>query len=415
MPIKPSIPQGVAWLATWVIFAVPTTQAEEMSTITRKEQRSSFQGSEQYFTGSVQVDMLFGETEQSHLSGAVVTFEPGARSAWHRHPLGQRLIVTASKGWTQTEGGPVQELLPGDVLWCPPGVKHWHGASPQSSLSHIALTESLEGKIVEWLEKVSDEEYRMTNTTPPTDLNVTQPNIQARGIAPAEVQSVTPALERYTQEFLYADVWNRPGLSKRDRSLVTIALMIARDQTEGLSYYLNQALENGVNPGELSETITHLAYYAGWESAFGAVRAAKEVFAQRHIKPEQLPPAFDRLLPIDEAAEKQRASSVEQNFGVVAPGVVHYTTEALFQELWRRPGLAPRDRSLITVSALIGSGQTAQITYHLNRAMDSGLTQEQASEMLTQLAFYAGWPKIFSALPVVKDVFEKRAAVTVPK
>ena len=115
------------------------------------------------------------------------------------------------------------------------------------------------------------------------------------------------------------------------------------------------------------------------------------------------------LLPLEEAAEKQRATTVEQNFGAVAPGVVQYTTDILFRDLWLRPGLAPRDRSLVTVSALIATGQTAQITYHLNRAMDNGLTQRQASEVLTHLAFYAGWPNVFSALPVVKDVFEKRA------
>jgi len=111
---------------------------------------------------------------------------------------------------------------------------------------------------------------------------------------------------------------------------------------------------------------------------------------------------------MDEAAEKQRATQVEANFGSVAPGVVHYTTEALFTDLWLRPGLAPRDRSLVTFSALVAAGQSAQVTYHLNRAMDSGLTRAQASEALTQLAFYAGWPNVFSALPVVKDVFEKR-------
>src|SRR5690349_16820581 len=115
-----------------------------------------------------------------------------------------------------------------------------------------------------------------------------------------------------------------------------------------------------------------------------------------------------KLLPINEEAEAQRAAAVEQNFGAVAAGVVQYTTDLLFRDLWLRPGLAPRDRSLVTVSALIASGQVAQITYHLNRAMDNGLTQEQASEVLTHVAFYAGWPNVFSALPVVKSVFERR-------
>ena len=99
---------------------------------------------------------------------------------------------------------------------------------------------------------------------------------------------------------------------------------------------------------------------------------------------------------------------VEENFGQVGPGVVKYTTDALFRELWLRPGLAPRDRSMVTVSALVAAGQVAQITYHLNRAMDNGLAQPEASEMLTQLAFYAGWPNVFSAMPVFKEVFAKR-------
>jgi 4-carboxymuconolactone decarboxylase len=113
-------------------------------------------------------------------------------------------------------------------------------------------------------------------------------------------------------------------------------------------------------------------------------------------------------MPLNEEAEEQRATQVNNNFGHVSPGLVQNTTDLLFRDLWLRPALAPRDRSLVTVSALIASGQVAQITYHLNRAMDNGLTQPEASEVVTHIAFYAGWPNAFSALPVVKEVFEKR-------
>lgn len=130
---------------------------------------------------------------------------------------------------------------------------------------------------------------------------------------------------------------------------------------------------------------------------------------QRNIGADHLPSATPSLLPLDKDAEAKRATGVQQNFGTVAPGLVQYTTDVLFRDLWLRPDLAPRDRSLVTVSALIASGQVAQITYHLNRAMDHGLTQVEAGEVVTHLAFYAGWPNAFSALPVVKDVFEKRA------
>jgi 4-carboxymuconolactone decarboxylase len=197
-------------------------------------------------------------------------------------------------------------------------------------------------------------------------------------------------------------------LTPRDRSIVTIAALIARNQTIEMPCYFNLALDNGAKPREISEIITHLAFYAGWANAMSAIVVAKDVFAGRKIGTDQLPPASPALLPLDKEGEAKRAAAVEQQFGDVAPGIVQYTTDVLFRDLWLRPDLAPRDRSLVTVSALIANGQVAQISYHLNRAMDNGLTQTQAAEVVTQLAFYAGWPNAFSALPVVKDVFEKR-------
>ncbi|WP_026872032.1 carboxymuconolactone decarboxylase family protein [Inquilinus limosus] len=219
---------------------------------------------------------------------------------------------------------------------------------------------------------------------------------------------VAPALERYTRDTLLGGVWKRPDLSARDRSIVTLAALIARNQTVELPFHLGLALDSGVAPREISEIITHLAFYSGWGNATAAATVAQDVFAARGIGSDQLPAAAPALLPLDEAAEAQRAARVGEQFGAVAPGVVQYTTDVLFRDLWLRPDLAPRDRSLVTVSALVATGQVAQMPYHLNRAMDNGLTQPQAAEALTQLAFYAGWPNVFSALPVAKDVFEKR-------
>ena len=223
-----------------------------------------------------------------------------------------------------------------------------------------------------------------------------------------DVKAVSPALEHYTKGPLLDGVWKRPGLSPRDRSVVTVAALIARIQTIEMPFHFALALDNGVKPSELSEIITHLAFYAGWANAMSAVAVAKDIFHQRGIAADQLPPAKEKLSPIDEAAETQRSTQVSDNFGAVSPGLVQNTTDLLFQELWLRPALTPRDRSLVTVSALIAAGQVAQVTYHLNRAMNNGLTQEQTSEVLTHIAFYSGWPCAFSALPVVKDVFEKR-------
>ena len=166
---------------------------------------------------------------------------------------------------------------------------------------------------------------------------------------------VAPALEKYAQGPL-AELWKRPGLTPRDRSIVTIAALVGRNQTIEMPYYFNLALDNGVKPREISEIITHLAFYSGWANAMSAVAVAKEVFAERKIGADQLPPASPALLPLDEDAEVKRATAVEQQFGKVAPGIVHYTADVLFRDLWLRPDLAPRDRSLVTVSALIASG-----------------------------------------------------------
>ena len=224
-----------------------------------------------------------------------------------------------------------------------------------------------------------------------------------------EVRAVAPALEKYTQSFVLEDLWKRDGLSARDRSVITVSALIARNQTVELPFYLDSALGNGVTAGEISEIITHLAFYAGWSNAMSGVEAAKPVFAAHKITIDQLPPASGPMLPLDEAAESQRASRVAQQSGDASPGLLQYTTDLLFGDLWLRPGLAPRDRSLVTVSALIANGQVAQIPYHLNRAMDSGLTAKEAGEVIAHLAFYAGWPNAFSALPVVKDAIEKRS------
>lgn len=224
-----------------------------------------------------------------------------------------------------------------------------------------------------------------------------------------EVIMVSPTLDRYTQGIVRGDLWKRPNLSPRDRSIVTLAALVARNQTAEMPYYLDLALDSGVKSGEVSEIITHLAFYSGWGNAMSAAAVAKDVFARRKIGADQLPAASPDLLPLDKAAEEKRAATVEQLFGSVAPGLVQYTTDILFKDLWLRPGLAPRDRSLVTVSALIASGQAAQIPFHLNKAMDNGLTQTQAAEVITHLAFHAGWPNAMSALAVAKEVFEKRS------
>ncbi|MGF6976209.1 4-carboxymuconolactone decarboxylase [Paraburkholderia sp. JPY465] len=235
--------------------------------------------------------------------------------------------------------------------------------------------------------------------------------VSQRGmLSEAAIQAVSPALGHYATVKLANDLWKRPGLSPRDRSIVTVAAVIARNQVVLMPEQFALALDNGVRPGEISEIITHLAFYAGWGNAIAATSIAKDIFAARGITQDQLPGASVDLLPLDEKAEADRAARVTSSAGPASSGLVRDTTEVLFRDLWLRPGLAPRDRSLVTVSALISNGQVQQIPFHLNKAMDNGLTREQASEVLNQLAYYAGWPNAFSAVPVVRSVFEERAS-----
>jgi len=151
---------GLAVLAAGTTPAAPANARNGTMDIKRSGSQPSGKGPAEYFTGSVRVDPLIQAPDPARVAGASVTFEPGARTAWHTHPLGQTLIVTSGRGWVQVWGGRVEEIHPGDVIWFPPDEKHWHGATPTTAMTHIAIQERLDGKAVDWMEKVSDEQYR---------------------------------------------------------------------------------------------------------------------------------------------------------------------------------------------------------------------------------------------------------------
>lgn len=138
---------------------VSTSRREGTMEIQRNGSQPSVRGPADWFTGSARIDPLFQAPDPARARGASVTFEPGARTAWHTHPLGQTLIVTSGVGWAQAWGGPVEEIRPGDVIWFPPAEKHWHGATPTTAMTHIAIQEALDGEVVDWMEQVSDEQY----------------------------------------------------------------------------------------------------------------------------------------------------------------------------------------------------------------------------------------------------------------
>jgi quercetin dioxygenase-like cupin family protein len=150
----------VATVMSLCLLASASSESSQAIKVARSGSQPSRPGPAEYFTGSVRVDPLFDANAPSRVNGASVTFEPGARTAWHTHPVGQTLIVTAGAGWVRQWDGPVQEIRAGDVVWIPPGQKHWHGATATTGMTHIAIQEHLDGKAVEWMEKVTDEHYR---------------------------------------------------------------------------------------------------------------------------------------------------------------------------------------------------------------------------------------------------------------
>ena len=151
---------GAVFVSSAILRAHSTQTQQINMEIKRIGSQPSSKGRDDWFTGTVRIDPLFQANPPARSAGASVTFEPGARTAWHTHPLGQTLIVTAGCGWVQREGGSIEEIHPGDVISIPPGEKHWHGAAPTTAMTHIAIQEALDGKVVDWLEKVSAEQYR---------------------------------------------------------------------------------------------------------------------------------------------------------------------------------------------------------------------------------------------------------------
>ena len=370
-------------LAILALLASISTEAQTIL-ITRGGSHAVRPGPAENFTGAVRVEMLFEAVTPSHASGGSVTFEPGARTAWHAHPRGQILIVTAGTGRVQSWGGPTEEIRAGDVVRIPAGQKHWHGASPHASMTHIAMTEHRDGTAVEWMEKVSDEQYngaagerpQQGAARPPReprepcskgrarDGGIDRRGAVRRCVAAARV--VSPRSQ--PGDHLGADCDREDGAARRPPG---------------------PSLDNGVQPSEASGLLAHLAIYSGWPSAVSALDVYEQVYTARKVDTAVLRAVGPRLpAPASDAA---RAKAVTAEMGAVAPKFVQLTNDVVFDDLWRRSDLTVRDRSLVTIAAVAAMGDDDQLEIYLHRGLESGLTRDQIAEAVTHLGFYAGW------------------------
>jgi 4-carboxymuconolactone decarboxylase len=402
-----------AMLTTMALLASASMDAQTM-VISRSGSRAVRPGPAENFTGGVRVEMLFEALDPAHASGGSVTFEPGARTVWHSHPRGQILIVTAGIGRVRLWGGPIEEIRAGDVVRISPGQKHWHGASPQASMTHLAITEHRDGTVVQWMEKVSDEQYdegppnregrapAPAQADGPSDPQPRASTPQRAGsAAPAQQERIAPGLATLTDEVLFGDVWRRPELSPRDRSLVTVSVLIATGKPAQLTGHLGRALDNGVQPNEASGLLAHLAIYCGWPSAVSALDVYEQVYTARKVDTSALRAARPRLpAPTGDAARKR---AVTDELGTVAPKFVQLTNDVVFDDVWRRSDLSLRDRSLVTIAALAAMGDDDQLDSYLRRGLENGLTRDQIAEAMTHLGFYAGWTRATKAMTAVKS------------
>ena len=351
-----------AMLTTMALLASTSTEAQTL-VITRGGSRDVRPAPAENFTGNARVEGLFEALDPSHASGGSVTFEPGARTAWHSHPRGQILIVTAGTGRVQRWGDPVEEIRQGDVVRIPAGQKHWHGASPQASMTHIAITEHRDGTRVEWMEKVSDEQY---NATPRSSPRAAAGHHAAVGSAAAEARARPGdvdgrrAVRRCVEAARVVAARPQPG----DR------LGLDRDGKAGTAHgppgssaQQRRTAERGLRPAGAPGDLLR------WPSAVSALEVYDQVYTARKVDTAALRAVGPRLpAPASDAA---RARAVAEELGAVAPKFVQLTNDVVFDDLWRRSDLSLRDRSLVTIAALAAMGDDDQLDLYLRRGLEA--------------------------------------------
>jgi 4-carboxymuconolactone decarboxylase len=343
--------------------------------ITPSGSQAPSDGPAEYFTGDVRVQPLFAEEEAAAHGGAYVTFQPGARSAWHTHPAGQRLIVTDGVGRTQQWGGPVEEIRAGDVLWCPPGVKHWHGASPTSAMTHIALTGARDGQNVEWLETVSDEQY---------------------GDAEHESRDLTT----------------------RQQAMATIAAFTAAGDLPRLDKALNEGLDAGLTVNEIKEILVQMYAYAGFPRSLNGITAFMSVLKDREahgitdeVGTEASPLPTDRS-SVELGTENQTrligtpATGADIAF---APAIDPFLKGHLFGDIFGRDNLDFQSREIATIAALATlDGVNSQMQAHFTMGLNTGLTDTSMKGLVAVLRSEVGQKEADNATEVLNKILNSR-------
>ncbi|RAS77241.1 (R)-mandelonitrile lyase [Priestia endophytica] len=354
--------------------AIASETNENSQIITRSGSQPSSKGSTEYFTGNVRIDPLFLENSSASYGGAYVTFQPGSRSAWHTHPSGQRLIVTEGIGWVQEWGGPIEEIRAGDVVWCPPGVKHWHGASPTKTMTHIALTGVLDGKNVEWLEKVTDEQYNIEN--------------------------------------------ENQILNNRQEKMVSISAFTANGDLKKLEKALNEGLDAGLTINEIKEILVQMYAYAGFPRSLNGINTFMGVLEEREAKgikdelgqeASPLPTNKSSIELGTEIQTKLVGAPVTGKVYQFAPAMDTFLKGHLFGDIFGRDNLDFQNREIATISALANmEGVNSQLEAHINMGFNTGLSENQMRSIIVVLKDEVGKKEAKNAEEVLDKVLSTR-------
>ena len=352
---------------------------KKKQTITRSQDQTSTTGPAENFTGEVRVDTLFAAGPTAPYSGAYVTFQPGARSAWHTHPAGQRLVVTEGVGRTQQWGGPLQEIRAGDVVWCPPGVKHWHGAAPDSAMTHMALTGVRDGQNATWLEHVSDQQY----------------NGHVAG-----------------------DHEQTGALSEQHAAVAMIGAFTASGDLPRLTTALNKSLDAGVTVNQVKEVLVQMYAYAGFPRSLNAISTFMTVLEQRRDKgitdetgpePTPLPDGTDILKLGTANQTKLSGAPVTGPMFDFAPAIDEFLKTHLFGDIFSRDNLDWRSREVATIAALATlKGTEAQLRSHFTIGLNTGLTEAQLRGLVQVLRNEVGSRQADDAGRILDEVIPSR-------
>jgi len=338
-------------------FAVDATPAGQALYPAGSQQ--SFKGPEAYFTGEVQVEMLFPGNDTAHYSGAYVTFAPTARTAWHMHPVGQHMVVTKGTALTGTRDGKVIEFKEGETVWCPPNINHWHGATPDAPMTHLVITGSKDSKNVVWKEKVSDAEY--------------YESIHRKEKAMVDTNALT------TQQ----------------QGIIPIAAFTASGDLEQLKTAIDAGLNAGLSINEIKEIQIHLYAYAGFPRALNGLATLMSVLDERKAKGINDPtgkeanpfPSDISSLELGKKVQTQLSGKpVTGPLFDFAPAINQLLQRHLFGDLFARDILDYQSREIVTLSALASmDGVDSQLKAHIRIASNVGLTQPQLSALATVL------------------------------